>query len=150
MTMAVMHPIIVWLSCAIAGFLISTALAQTTNYTSIEVTAGKPVQLSYHASAGKNCTPAPPPTVHVTQAPKAGALVVRKAVLTTDKVAGCPKLKTPVQVVFYEARADYAGPDHVSYEATDSNGAVASYDVTITVKPAPAPSTPPAQGGTKL
>jgi hypothetical protein len=145
-----MRPSTVLLSGAIAGFVVSTALAQATNYTSIEVPAGKPVQLSYHASAGKNCAPAPPPTVRVTQPPKGGALIVRKAVLTTDKIAGCPRLKTPVQVVFYQARADYAGPDHVGYEATDSNGEVASYDVTITVNPAPAP-TPPAGGtGTRL
>jgi hypothetical protein len=130
--------------------VVSTALAQATNYTSIEVPAGKPVQLTYHASAGKNCAPAPPPTVSVTQAPKAGALIVRKAALTTDKIAGCPRLKTPVQVVFYEARADYAGPDHVRYEATDANGQVASYDVTITVKPATTPSTPRGEGATKL
>ena len=69
------------------------------------------MQLSYHASAGKNCAPALPPTVSVTQAPKAGTLVVRKAVLTTDKIAGCPRLKTPAQVVFSQARADYAGPE---------------------------------------
>jgi hypothetical protein len=146
----VLRPSIIPFTCAIAGFLASAALAQTTNYTSIEATAGKPVQLSYHASANKNCAPAAPPTVRVTQPPKGGALIVRKAVLTTDKIAGCPKLKTPVQVVFYEARADYAGPDHVSYEATDANGQVTSYDVTISIKPAPAPSAPPGEGGTKL
>jgi hypothetical protein len=146
-----MRPSTVLLSGAIAGFMVSTALAQATNYTSIEVPAGKAVQLTYHASANKNCAPAPPPTVRVTQPPKGGALIVRKAVLTTDKIAGCPKLKTPAQVVFYQARADYAGPDHVGYEATDSNGEVASYDVTITVKAAPPAPTPPAAGtGTRL
>jgi hypothetical protein len=134
----------------IAGFMASPVLAQATNYTSVEATAGKPVQLTYHASAHKNCSPASPPTVRVAQPPKAGVLIVRKAVLTTDKIAGCPRLKTPAQVVFYQARADYAGPDHVGYETTDSNGQVASYDVTITVKPAPAPSAPPAEGATKL
>jgi hypothetical protein len=145
-----MRPSTVLLSGAIAGFVVSTALAQAANYTSIEVPAGKPVQLTYHASAGKNCAPAPPPTVRVTQPPKGGALIVRKAVLTTDKIAGCPRLKTPVQVVFYQARANYAGPDHVRYEATDANGQVTSHDVTITVKAAPAP-TPPAGGtGTRL
>ena len=73
----------------------SAALAQATNYTSVEATAGKPVQLTYHASANKNCTPAPLPTVRVTQAPKAGVLIVRKAVLTTDKIAGCPSTQDP-------------------------------------------------------
>jgi hypothetical protein len=134
----------------LSGALAFAGLAQAaTNYTSIEVLAGKPVQLSYHASAHKNCTPAMPPTVRITQPPKDGVLTVRKAVLTTDKIAGCPRLKTPVQVLFYEAHADYAGPDHVGYEVIDSNGEVSSYDVTITVK-APAPSLPGGQTGTKL
>ena len=148
--MMVIRPSIILLSCDIAGFIASAAFAQDTSYTSIEATAGKPVQLSYHASAGKNCAPALPPTVSVTQAPKARTLVVRKAVLTTDKIAGCPRLRTAAQVVFYQARADYAGADHVSYAATDADGRVASYDVTISVKPATAPSTSPGEKGTRL
>ena len=43
-------------------------------------------------------------------------------------------------MVFYQAREGYVGPDHVNYEVTDSNGEVATYDVTIVVKPAPAPN----------
>ncbi len=137
------RPSTVLLSCAIAGFAASAALAQATNYTSVEATAGKPVQLTYHATAHKStCTPAPPPTVHVLQAPKDGVLIVRKAVLTTDKIAGCPRLKAPAQVVFYQAKESYSGPDHVNYEVTDANGEVSTFDVTITVKAAPPPGTP--------
>jgi hypothetical protein len=138
------------LFCAVVGFVASAALAQATNYTSVEATAGKPLQLTYHASAHKNCTPAPLPTIRVIQAPKAGVLIVRKAVLTTDKVAGCPQLKVPVQVVFYRAQEGYVGPDHVSYEVTSFNGEVGIYDVTITVKPAPAQRTPGHETGTPL
>jgi hypothetical protein len=57
------------------------------------------VQLSYHASAHKNCTAAQLPTIRVIEAPKSGTLTVRKAVLTTDKVAGCPVVEVPAQVV---------------------------------------------------
>jgi hypothetical protein len=96
------------------------------------------VQLSYHASAHKNCTPGAPPTIRVIEAPKSGTLTVRQAVLTTDRVAGCPAVRTPVQVVFYRAHAGYVGPDHVNYEVTSENGEVATYDVTITVKAGPA------------
>jgi hypothetical protein len=53
-------------------------------------------------------------------------------------------------VVFYQPRQGYIGPDHVSYEATDFNGEVASYDVSITVKPAPAPTPPSGGTGTRL
>jgi hypothetical protein len=131
-------------SCATASLTATATYAQDANYTSVDATSDKPVQLSYHASAHKNCTPSPLPTIHVIEAPKSGALTVRSGVLTTDKVAGCPGLKTPAQAVFYLAGAGYAGPDHVKYEVTGENGA-ATYDVTITVKAAPAQS-PPATG----
>jgi hypothetical protein len=150
MTMMPMRPSTMLLSC-VAGFMASAGLAQATNYTSVEAVAGKPVQLTYHASANKGtCTPAPLPTIRVVEPPKSGVLTVRKAVLTTDKIAGCPKIKIPAQVVFYRAREGYAGSDHVSYEVTASNGEVGIYDATITVKPAPAPTEPGQETGTKL
>lgn len=146
LTLAVLIPLVA------AAISISTvALAQpapTSNYTSIEATSDKPVQLSYHGSAHKNCTPAPLPTVRIIEAPKWGILTVRKAVLTTDKIAGCPGLKIPAQVVSYQARAGAAGNDHIVYEVTDFNGEVGTYDVTIKIKEAPEQVRPP--GGSKI
>jgi hypothetical protein len=139
------------LSCALAGTAGTAAFGQaTSNYTSVETTSDKPVQLSYHATARKNCTPAPLPTVRVIEPPKSGMLTVRRAVLTTDKVAGCPQVKVPAQVVFYRSRPGYAGLDHVSYEVTSENGEDAIYDVAITVKAAPAPAEPQGEAGTRL
>ena len=127
------------------------SVAQDANYTSVQATPNKPVELSYHASAHKeNCSPAPLPTIRVLEPPKQGFLTIRKAMLTTNKVAGCPNLKTPAQVVFYVARIGYAGPDHVKYEVTSENGEVASYDVTITVKPEPAQAPPAGNAGEHL
>lgn len=121
------------------------ALAQLANYASYETTTDKPVQLGYYASAHKNCTPAALPTVRVIEAPRGGLLIVRKGVLATDQVAGCTGLKTPAQIAFYQPRAGYTGPDRVSYEVTSENGEVATYEMTITVKP-PTPATaPPAE-----
>jgi hypothetical protein len=70
-------------SCATAGLTVAIALAQDANYMSVEATSDKPVQLSYHASAHQNCTPAPLPTIRVIEAPKSGTLTVRGAVLKT-------------------------------------------------------------------
>ncbi len=132
--------------------VISTAAlpqpAPTSNYTSFEVTSAKPVQLGYYASAHKNCTPAPLPTVHVVVAPKSGTLTVRVGELKTNQVAGCPELKTPARVVFYRARPGIVGTDHLVYEVTNPTGQVATYDVTINIKEAPAPVKPP--GGSKI
>jgi len=144
-----MNPSTVPFACALVGFSISTAFAQAMDYTSVEAIAGKPVQLSYHASAHKNCTAGPPPTIRVTQPPRDGVLMVRKATLTTNKIASCPGLKTPAEVVVYQAREGYSGSDHVGYEVTDTNGKVSVVDVAITVKAGPAPK-PDEQKGTSL
>jgi hypothetical protein len=130
-----------------ANCLIATAaLAQSTNYTSVEATSDTSVQLTYHASAHKNCTPGSLPTVRLIEPPKSGVLTVRRATLTTAKVEGCPGLKTPAQVAFYRSRAGFVGTDHVSYGVTSENGEAAIFDVTITVKEAPPATSPPAEG----
>jgi hypothetical protein len=144
------------LSCTLACFVALPALGQALNYTSVQAIAGKPVQLTYHADAHKStCSPAPVPSMHVVEPPKEGVLTVRQAVLTTNKVAGCPGLKTPALVVFYQAKEGYSGPDHVRYAVTNAEGQTEGFDVTITVKPAPAgdvPASPPRQptGGRSL
>jgi hypothetical protein len=136
------------LSFAVTGFVTSSAIAQTTTYTSVEITSENPIRLSYHASAHKNCTPAPAPTINVAERPKAGALLIRKGMLATDKVAGCGRISVPVQVVFYNPKEGYVGPDHVIYEVADSNGQMTTYDFTITVKTGP--PAPKAKPGTKI
>lgn len=131
---------------AIAAALVTPARAQnlgSDNYTAIEAMPGQPVQLGYYGSAQKDCSPGPLPTLHITQVPKAGTLTVRRGILTTDKVAGCPLLKTPAQIAFYEARAGSSGTDHLIYEVTDYNGEVGVYDVTIEIKAPVQPSPPP-------
>jgi hypothetical protein len=128
---------------ATASVCVSASLPQDANYTSADAIPGKPVQLSYHASANKNnCSPGALPTIRIIEAPKSGILTVRNAVLTTNKIEGCPQLKAPARVVFYTAKTGYTGPDHVKYETTDENGQVDTYDVTIAVKAAPAESPP--------
>jgi hypothetical protein len=126
---------------AAASVVAAVASAQVVNYTHVEAITGQPLQLTYHASAHKSdCTAAPLATINVLLAPDQGVLTVRRAELMTEKVTGCPHLKIPAQVVFYTGHENYAGPDHLSYEVTNFNGEDdATFDVTITVKPAAAP-----------
>ena len=115
------------LTQALAALISTVALAQpapTSNYTSFEATPAKPVQLGYYASAHKNCTPAPLPTIRVIAAPKSGTLTVRRGALTTNAVPGCPGLKISAQVVFYQARAGSIGADQLVYEVTNPTGEV--------------------------
>ncbi len=129
-----------WIGLLAAVALSGAAFAQATqssNYSTIEALPGKPVEVDYFASAKKDCSPAPLPTIRVIEAPKSGVLTVRQGALTTDRIAGCPRLKTPVQVVFYQARAGHGGADHIIYEVTSVNGEIATFDVSIKIKEPP-------------
>jgi hypothetical protein len=98
-------------SASLLGSIQSSA--QSTSYSSVEAIGDTPLQLGYYASANKNCTPAALPTLRVTQAPKHGTLTAKRGVLATSKIAGCPDLKIPAQVIFYQSRQEYVGPDHL-------------------------------------
>ena len=70
--------------CAAASLITGAVLAQDANYSSVEATPDKPVQLTYHASAHKNtCSPAPLPRIRIIEAPKGGVLTVRNSAGTT-------------------------------------------------------------------
>jgi hypothetical protein len=135
------------LAVLFATVIATAALAQpppSSNYTAVEATSARPVQLGYYASAHKNtCAPAPIPTIRIIEAPKSGTLMVRRALLTTNKIVGCPSLKTPAQVVFYQAHAGATGSDHVVYEVKDFEGRAGIYDVTVNIKEAPKPPSVP-------
>jgi len=111
--------------------------APTRNYTSFEATSAKPVQIGYYGTARKDCTPAPAPTIRVIEPPKSGTLTVRGGELTTSAVTGCPKLKTPAQVLFYQARAGIVGTDRIVYAVVNQDGKIDGYDVTITITEVP-------------
>ena len=68
--------------------------------------------------------------------------------LKTNQVAGCPGLKIPAQVVFYQARVGATGSDHLVYEVTTPTGEVGTYDVTINIKNLPEQVKP--SGGSKI
>jgi hypothetical protein len=111
--------------------------APTANYTSFEATWAKPVQIGYYATARKDCAAAPAPTIRVIEAPKSGTLTIRGGDLTTSAVAGCPRLKTQAQVVFYQARTGITGNDHFVYAVVGLDGKIDGYDVTITIREQP-------------
>jgi len=108
---------IAWVLAGI-GAIPGAAMAQvasSSSYTSFGVAQGAIVQLGYYASANNNCTPARPPTIRVIEKPRSGVLTVRPGELTTDRIAGCLSVKTPAQIVSYEARSDDTDTDHLIY-----------------------------------
>jgi hypothetical protein len=132
-------------ACAVlwtaASWQSSAVCAQASaNFANVEGSSGQPIQLNYHASPPKNCSPAPLPTVRVITAPQVGVLAVRHREITINDVIGCGPIKTPVQLVSYYPLAGYAGSDDVRYEVTNSEGRVDIYQVTITVQEMPGPT----------
>ena len=117
--------------------LISSAvLAQSppvNNYKSFDVVPGVPVQLGFHATANKDCSPALLPTIRVLESPKLGTLSVQQGELTTDGVLGCPQLIVAARMLSYEAYKGETEIDRLSYEVTNPNGDVGIYQITINV-----------------
>ena len=130
-------PIAIQAANCVASAAALAQAAPSANYTSFDATSAKPVQIGYYGSARKDCAPAPLPTIRVVEPPKSGTFTVRRGVLTTNRVAGCPGLRIPAQVAFYLARAGAAGTDHFVYLVINESGVAAAYDVTINIKQAP-------------
>src|SRR5580700_8733470 len=129
------HTIIVGL--AVALLAPATLAAQSTSYSRAETTSGAQVQLNYHATAKKDCTAMPLPSMRVLEVPRHGTLTVRKGEAMIAHIADCQPFKTPAEVVFYQSRAAYVGQDHLIYEVTNANGEVANFDISIEVKEGP-------------
>ena len=123
----------------VAGFPLGaySQAAPSTNYTSVEAEAGKPLQVGYYAQARNDCSPSKLPIVRVVEAPILGTLTVRPGELKTDRVANCPSLKLPAQVVTYQPRDKATGSDHVMYSVTYPDGEIALYDIAIRIKEPP-------------
>lgn len=126
------------LTIATSGALPSPGLGQSVSYSSYTVVQDQELRLNVHASGNKaTCAAAPLPAVKVIEPPKSGTLTVRRAELTTDKLAGCPRVKLPAQAVFYRSRSDFIGKDMVVYGVTNAAGGAEVFNITIEVTKGP-------------
>jgi hypothetical protein len=121
-----------------AASLAAPAIAQTTDYTSVDAQPGRPVEIGNYAAVGKVCSAGAPPTIKVVEPPRAGTLSVR-AGERVYSVANCPPVKLQAQVMTYEANDGAVGTDHVVYDIVGANGQVSTKDVTIRLHDAPRP-----------
>jgi hypothetical protein len=128
------------LSAVILALSASPALTQSVNYKGAETVAGVASQLDYFATAKKDCSPTPPPSIKVITPPKHGLLTIRRGTVTTNKIPNCPNLQTPVNVIFYTGNAGYAGADEIVYEVTDAKGEIAIYNINVKVNEGPKPA----------
>lgn len=116
------------------------AAAQDSRYRSAEAVTGRPLRIGIYGNVKKDCSAGPLPEVRVTTPPKHGTLAVRAGKVKTNRVANCPNLETPIQGVFYQANAGYAGVDEIGYEVKSAEGKVQSHTVRITVTRQPNPA----------
>ena len=97
------------------------------------VASGQEVRLGLYA-VFKNCSPGPLLTIRVTDPPKHGAIIVRKARLRTKNAANCPIAEGPADLLFYRASPNYIGQDSATFDVVHpTTGKTESHAVTITV-----------------
>ena len=100
----------------------------------IEIAPGASVRLNVHATTTTDCKPAALPDVRLIDPPSGGTVLVRRALLTTSQVQGCPNLRVPAEVVFYVSRPDYTGKDHLRYEVRTVSGEFRIFEFDIIVR----------------
>lgn len=121
--------------CVAASGIPGAAFGQTANYSSQQALQGTPLRLNVHASGNKiTCAPAALPIIKVIEPPTSGTLTIRQGEMTTNKLGNCDRVKLPAQILFYTARSDFIGRDHLVYGLTSANGQGEVFDITIEVK----------------
>ena len=109
------------------------ALAQEKAVRSVEAVSGKSTRLTVHGDVTKDCKLGPLPEIRITTSPKHGALTVRQGKSKAGSLKRCPSLEVPIQGVFYQANAGYAGSDEVAYTVVRGGRATQAITVKITV-----------------
>jgi hypothetical protein len=113
----------------------TSVLAQTERvYQSAHAVSGKEIRVGLFARANvKECKPLLAPTVRVVAPPGHGTLIIRTMTLVTDRYPDCPHLKVPAQVLFYQSRSNYVGPDAVDVIVTSDDGRSSEVSIAIAV-----------------
>jgi hypothetical protein len=126
------------LSLAVAG----PAVAQTSNYRSMDIVPGKPARIAVVTALKKDCTAGTIGGVKVVTVPKNGNLSLKRGKLKTPASFRCPNVETQAEAVFYQPKAKFSGDDEIVYETKSADGAIERFTVKLTVgaKPATAPA----------
>ena len=127
-----------------------SALAKEKAVRSVDAVAGKSTRLTVHGDVTKDCKPGPLPEIRITTSPKHGSLTVRQGKSKAGSLKRCPSLEVPVQGVFYQANAGYAGSDEVAYTVVRAGQATQSVTVKITVGAQAKPGAESKDGGLDL
>ena len=112
---------------------VGPTLAQEKVVRSVDAVSGKSTRLTVHGDVTKDCKLGPLPEIRITTSPKHGALTVRQGKSKAGSLKRCPNLEVPIQGVFYQANAGYAGSDEVAYTVVRAGQATQAVTVKITV-----------------
>jgi hypothetical protein len=138
MPLSLRAPALAVLSLALAA----PALAQTSNYRSMNVVGGKPARVAVVTALKKDCSAGTIGGVKVVTVPKHGNLSLKRGKLKTPASFRCPNVETQAEAVFYQPKAKFTGDDEIVYETKSADGQIERFTVKITVgdKPAAAPA----------
>lgn len=126
------------LSLALAG----SALAQTSNYRSMNIVAGKPTRIAVVTALKKDCSAGTIGGVKVVTVPKNGNLSLKRGKLKTPASFRCPNVETQAEAVFYQPKAKFTGDDEIVYETKSADGAIERFTVKLTIGDKPATAAP--------
>jgi hypothetical protein len=127
-------------SAAILGsslMLAGVASAQTSNYRSITVPAGKQHRIAVVTALKKDCSVGQIGGVRVVTPPKNGNLQLKRGKLKTPASFRCPNVDTQAEAVLYQPKAKFTGDDEVVYDTKSADGQVERFTVKITVSDKP-------------
>jgi hypothetical protein len=116
------------------------ASAQSSNYRSMNVAAGKPARVAVVTALKKDCSVGQIGGVRVVTVPKNGNLQLKKGKLKTPATFRCPNVETPAEMVLYQSKPNFKGDDEIVYETKSADGAIERFTVKITVSDKPAPA----------
>ena len=132
------------LSAAILGSALAfagAASAQTSNYRSITIPAGKDHRIAVVTAVKKDCSVGQIGGVRIVNPPKNGNLQLKRGKLKTPASFRCPNVETQAEAVIYQPRGKFTGDDEIVYETKSADGEVQRFTVKITVSDKPgAPS----------
>ena len=120
----------------LAAMVISgPALAQDSVHRTAQVAAGQTVRLGVFGNVKADCSPGPLPEIKLITSPRAGAVIVRRGRAKTNESARCANIEVPMQAIYYQANANFAGEEELSFEVKSASGKVVIHNLKVNVRP---------------
>jgi hypothetical protein len=94
----------------------STPQSPGTVERTVTAEAGKAARIGVYLNLKPDCTSGPLPILRLTESPKGGRVVIKRAKIRVTNAGACLSTEAPGYVAFYQSRADFSGADKIAIE----------------------------------